>query len=112
MLRFLNFQKFYGAHLALKIDNLSIDPGIYWIKGINGSGKSTLLKTIAAILYFEGDIILDPSISLKKNPMAYRKLVNFAEAEPLFPRFLTGKEMIDLFVAAKNGSENYRQLFD
>lgn len=81
-----------------------IDPGIYWVKGVNGSGKSTLLKTIAGILYFDGDILLNKNISLKNNPTSYRKLVNFAEAEPIFPSFLTGKEMIKLFASAKNAS--------
>src|SRR5690606_37498046 len=38
------------------------------------------------------------------NPVAYRKKVNFAEAEPLFPDFLTGTEMLKLFQKAKNAS--------
>ena len=109
MLQFLKFKKLYGGFPALKIDELSIDPGIYWIKGVNGSGKSTLLKSIAGILSFEGDILLDNSISIKKQPVAYRKLVNFAEAEPVFPEFLTGTEMIALFAQAKNAPEGQEQ---
>ena len=101
MLRFLQFEKRYGNFPALNISELTILPGIYWIKGINGSGKSTLLKSIAGILSFKGDIILNNSISINKQPVAYRKLVNFAEAEPLFPEFLSGKEMISLFADAK-----------
>lgn len=101
MLQFQNFIKSYGNYPALKIENLSLETGIYWIKGVNGSGKSTLLKSIAGILAFDGDILLDENISIKKQPVAYRKLVNFAEAEPVFPDFLTGTEMIALFTAAK-----------
>ncbi len=101
MLQFQNFTKSYGNYPALKIENLSFETGIYWIKGVNGSGKSTLLKSIAGILAFDGDIMLEESISIKKQPVAYRKLVNFAEAEPVFPDFLTGTEMIALFTAAK-----------
>ena len=100
MLQFQNFTKSYGNYPALKIENLQLKHGIYWIKGVNGSGKSTLLKSIAGILAFHGDILLDESISIKKQPVAYRKLVNFAEAEPVFPDFLTGSEMIALFIAA------------
>ena len=110
MLQFVKFQKSYGPFTVLKIDDLSVNPGIFWIKGINGSGKSTLLKTIAGIIDFDGDIVLDQHISLKKKPIAYRKLVNFAEAEPVFPEFLTGKEMIKLFTTAKDapaGQEEY-----
>ena len=112
MLSFVNYQKSYHNFPALKIDNYSIDPGIYWIKGANGSGKSTLLKTIAGILDFKGDIILkSPSgnpahpVSVKKQTLAFRKLVNFAEAEPIFPEFLTGKEMVSLFSTAKGGDQ-------
>lgn len=101
MLQFQKFEKRYGNFSALKIDELTIPPGIYWIKGVNGSGKSTLLKSLAGILSFKGDVLLNNSISIKKNPVAYRKLVNFAEAEPLFPGFVTGREMIDLFASAK-----------
>ncbi|GAA3990615.1 ABC transporter ATP-binding protein [Mucilaginibacter dorajii] len=110
MLQFHKFQKFYGRYLALKIGDVLIEPGVYWVKGVNGSGKSTLLKTIAGILWFDGDILIDGKYSVKKTPVAYRKLVNFADAEPLFPEFLTGKEMVDLFLYAKGalaGQEKY-----
>ena len=111
MLHFVEFNKFYGSFPALKIDDLGINPGIYWIKGVNGSGKSTLLKSIAGILAFNGDILLDATISIKKQPVAYRKLVNFAEAEPLFPEFLTGMEMIKLFASAKDAPAGQEQQF-
>jgi ABC-2 type transport system ATP-binding protein len=111
MLQFKGFKKSYGNYPALTINELTITPGIYWIKGVNGSGKSTLLKSIAGILAFDGDIVLEGSVSIKKQPVNYRKLVNFAEAEPLFPEFLTGKEMIDLFAAAKEAPAGQEQYF-
>lgn len=109
MLQFQKFEKRYGNFPALRIDELTIKPGIYWIKGVNGSGKSTLLKSIAGILSFKGDILLNGKISIKKQPVAYRKLVNFAEAEPLFPEFLTGREMISLFADAKGAPAGQEQ---
>jgi ABC-2 type transport system ATP-binding protein len=111
MLHFVDFKKFYGDYPALQIDDLVINPGIYWVKGVNGSGKSTLLKSIAGILAFKGDILLNQNISIKKQPVAYRKLVNFAEAEPLFPEFLTGMEMIKLFASAKDAPAGQEQYF-
>ncbi|WP_448699073.1 ATP-binding cassette domain-containing protein [Mucilaginibacter sp. AW1-3] len=109
MLSFKNFKKSYGAFPALKVPDLTLDPGIYWIKGINGSGKSTLLKSVAGILSFDGDILLDNSTSIKNDAVAYRKLVNFSEAEALFPEFITGTELIDLFTSAKGGQKGQEQ---
>ena len=111
MLQFVGFQKSYGSITVLKINSLSIDPGIFWIKGTNVSGKSTFLKTIAGILNFDGDILLDPGISIKKHPVAYRKLVNFAEAEPVFPEFLTGIEMMKLFASTKEAPKGQGDYF-
>jgi ABC-2 type transport system ATP-binding protein len=110
MLRFVNFQKFYGDYPALSINDLTIDAGVFWIKGANGSGKSTLLKSIAGILAFHGDIELN-KICIKKRPVEYRKLVNFAEAEPLFPEYLTGRELINFFASAKNAPKGQEQLY-
>lgn len=112
MLHFSKFQKTYGAITILKIDDLIIRPGIYWVKGANGSGKTTFLKIIAGILHFEGDIKLkSQQVSIKKQPIVYRKSVNFAEAEPIFPEFLTGLEMIDLFISAKGGSPGQENFY-
>ncbi|SFD88086.1 ABC-2 type transport system ATP-binding protein [Chitinophaga sp. CF118] len=104
MLHLQQFKKYYHHRLVLAIDNLRITPGIYWIKGVNGSGKSTLLKALAGILHFEGDIVLNNCLNVKNQTRAYRSLVNFAEAEPIFPPYLTGREMTELFISAKNGT--------
>jgi ABC-2 type transport system ATP-binding protein len=101
MMQIRNFRKAYGRFTVLSIDELAIKPGIFWIKGANGSGKSTLLKAAAGILDFDGEILLGEKTSLKKDPVEYRRRVNFAEAEPVFPGFLTGKEMMRLFASAK-----------
>ncbi|QNN40766.1 ABC transporter ATP-binding protein [Pedobacter roseus] len=103
MLHFNQFEKSYFDHLVLKIDNIKLPEGIFWIKGSNGTGKSTLLKAIAGILSFKGDIAIG-TVYLKNHGVAYRKLVNFAATEPLFPEFLSGAEMIGLFAKAKGAS--------
>ncbi|RSK41107.1 ABC transporter ATP-binding protein [Hymenobacter perfusus] len=102
MLTIHNFHKAYHGHTVLRLDEFTIDSGIHWLRGHNGSGKSTFLKALAGILSFEGDVTIPPAISLKKHPTAYRSAVNFAEAEPVFPDFLTGTELIRLFKSAKN----------
>jgi len=93
MLRLTDFKKAYGSRVILQIQSLNIPSGSYWIKGNNGSGKTTLMKIVAGINPFEGFVQLN-SIDLVANPMAYRKQVSFAEAEPLFPGFITGWDLV------------------
>jgi ABC-2 type transport system ATP-binding protein len=111
MLQLTNFSKTYNGRAVLRIDSFALAPGIYWIQGANGSGKSTLLKAIAGVISFEGDILLAGQLSVKKQAVAYRRLVNFAEAEPVFPEFLTGSELIRLFRAAKNGPPHQEDFY-
>lgn len=102
MLELTRFRKAYQQQVVLQVEALTIPAGVYWLRGSNGAGKSTLLKALAGITSFEGEIMLHPNVNLKQQPVAYRRVVNFAEAEPVFPDFLTGTELINLFKAAKN----------
>ncbi len=102
MLEVHQFYKTYPQGFNLSIPSLHLDKGIHLIKGENGSGKSTLLKAIAGIHRFEGEIILDGT-SLKKQPIPYRRLVNYSDAEPLFPEFLSLDELIQFVAQAKEG---------
>lgn len=101
MITISGFEKSYQGRLALKVPLLALPGGVYWLRGANGSGKSTLLKAMAGLLDFKGHIVLQEKVDLKKQDVAYRRRVNFAEAEPVFPEFLTGREMVNLFAAAK-----------
>ena len=96
MLELKNIKKSYNSKLVLQKDALQLDKGIYWVKGANGSGKTTLLKIIAGLLPFEGDILVDQA-SQKNNPVDYRLKISWAEAEPLYPSFLTGNDLILLY---------------
>src|SRR5688572_2116511 len=96
MLELKNIKKSYSSQLVIEKDSLQLDKGIYWVKGANGSGKTTFLKMIAGLLPFDGDIIVD-NISQKNNPVDYRKKISWAEAEPLYPSFLTGNDLIKLY---------------
>lgn len=111
MLRITNFKKSYNKDIILQIDNLTIESGINWIRGANGTGKSTFLKSAAGIITFDGELVLNSGISIKNQSVAYRKLVNFAEAEPVFPEFLTGTDLIRLFMKAKNAPKNQGDYF-
>jgi len=104
MLQLTQYKKRYGSVTILDIPELYIPQGIYWIKGANRAGKSTLLKSIGGLLQFEGSIVLDGRLNIYGDPEAYRQRVNFADAEPLFPEFLTGQELIGFFREAKGGT--------
>ena len=101
MLSFNNFFKAYDSDLILQIPDLTISPGIHWIKGQNGSGKTTLFKVLAGLLSYKGQITLAPAILLSKETILHRKYINYGEAEPLYPDFLTGMDLIQLFAKAK-----------
>ena len=96
MLHLSGVQKKYSQRTILDIPDLKIDGGIHWLKGSNGSGKSTFLKMISGIIPFEGNIEL-ANINIKKNGVEYRRLVSYAEAEPLYPEFLTGEDLIRFY---------------
>ncbi|SDX00052.1 ABC-2 type transport system ATP-binding protein [Hydrobacter penzbergensis] len=100
MLEILNIKKGFHSELLLNIPYIKLEGGVYWLEGVNGSGKTTLFKMIAGLLPFEGDVKID-GISLKKQPVTYRQRISLAETEPLFPRFLTGIELIHFYYSVR-----------
>lgn len=109
MLQFENIKKYYNNFLALEIPSFLIDKGTWWVQGENGSGKTTFLKIIAGLHPFTGDIVLEKQFSLKKHRQRYIKFINYAEAEPLYPTFLTAKDLAELFCHTKGGDINKAQ---
>lgn len=96
MLQVNNVVKKYGTTTILQISSLQLNDGLYWIKGANGSGKTTFLKMVAGLLPFEGDISVN-NISIKKKSLLYRQQISWSEAEPLFPSFITGMDLIKFY---------------
>jgi ABC-2 type transport system ATP-binding protein len=105
MLSLNNIQKWYGSHHIFSIDELTLPAGIYWLKGANGAGKSTFMKMLAGLIPFKGEVILENNVSLRKNPVPYRLLLNHAEAEPVYPSFLTGNELVEFVSNIKKGTK-------
>lgn len=106
MLQFEKVKKYYGTFLALDIPTFSLDNGLWWLKGENGSGKTTFLKLIAGLLPFNGDISINNKYSIRKQRQQFVRLVNYAEAEPLYPTFLTARDLVELYVKTKGGDIN------
>ncbi|MEJ7646613.1 MAG: ATP-binding cassette domain-containing protein [Chryseolinea sp.] len=110
MLTIRNFRKKYGDTLILSIPELTITTGAYWIKGLNGSGKTTLFKSLGGLIPCEGEIAFDDNVSLQKDPVTYRRRVNYSEAEPLYPGFLTPLELIRFVGKAKEASDDQQKM--
>jgi len=105
MIELRNIKKYYNLRLVLEISSLKLKSGIYLLKGANGTGKTTLLKMIAGLLPFEGDILCN-EISLKNKPVIYRQKISWAETEPLFPSFMTGMDLINLYQTVRRVEQN------
>lgn len=96
MLEFIEVKKDYGALGVLDIPHFHLETGLYWLQGPNGAGKTTLLRVIAGILTCKGDIRLQ-GYSLQKTPVEYRRRVHWGDAEPLYPGFLSGVDLVSFY---------------
>lgn len=101
MLTLKDIVKAYHDTVILNIPHLELTHNIYWLLGGNGAGKTTSMKVMAGLIPFKGDIHVENNISCRKNPTQYRRLVNYAEAEPVYPGFLTGTDLLSLYVKTK-----------
>lgn len=99
MITFSQYQKRYNDELIIKAD-LDLSHDIYWLKGENGSGKTTLIKSVAGLIPFSGSITVN-GVAIHKDRIKYRQLVNYAEAEPLYPAFLTGSDLLRFYTTTK-----------
>jgi ABC-2 type transport system ATP-binding protein len=104
MLHVKNLLKKYGDKTILDVKELTIPPGITHLKGINGSGKTTFSKIVAGLIPYQGEVLLNESLDPSKTKVAYRKQVNYAESEPLFPEFFTANDLIEFIAKAKGAS--------
>lgn len=91
-----DISKRYGSHTVLEFDEWKIDSGVYWLKGGNGTGKTTLFRIISGQTPFDGTVLLN-DIDLKKQANNFRSKISYAEAEPQYPLFITGKELLNFY---------------
>lgn len=104
MLSIRNFSKSYSGNLIIEIPKFDFQSGIYWVKGENGSGKTTFFKALAGMHPCQGDVKFTDDISLHKHPVDFRRHINYAEAEPVYPGFLTAHDLIHFIGKAKKSS--------
>ncbi|WP_064196782.1 MULTISPECIES: ATP-binding cassette domain-containing protein [Emticicia] len=103
MLKIENFSKKYNNHTIIAIEELSIPEGIHWFKGVNGSGKSTFFRSVAGIIPFDGKILWK-NLDIRKDSVNYRMKVNMSEADPAYPDYLTGYDLLSFIAQAKQAA--------
>lgn len=100
MLTINNYSKAYNKdHFAVSGLSLNVEAGdLFAFIGHNGAGKSTTIKSIVGILPFDdGDILID-GISIKKDPIACKKMIAYIPDNPDIYDSLTGIQYLN-FIA-------------
>ncbi len=99
MLKIEHLTKIYGDKRAVDDLSLEINAGeIYGFIGHNGAGKTTTIKAVCGILgYEQGEIFIDGK-SVKKDPMACKKITAYIPDNPDLYDYMTGMQFLN-FVA-------------
>ena len=91
MLTIKGLTKRYGAKTAVDHLSLHIKPGeIYGFIGHNGAGKTTTIKSCCGILKFDEGEILVKGMSMKKQPLACKKIMAYIPDNPDLYEFMRG----------------------
>ncbi|MGG3673125.1 ABC transporter [Bacillus cereus] len=100
MLEIVNFSKTYkGGKKAVDQLNITVQAGdIFGFIGHNGAGKSTTIKSLVGVIDFEeGEIFVD-GYSVKKDPIACKRVMAYIPDNPDLYEQLTGIQYLN-FVA-------------
>ncbi|EMI9089906.1 ABC transporter ATP-binding protein [Bacillus cereus group sp. RP37] len=119
MLEIINFSKTYkGGKKAVEHLNLTVQAGdIFGFIGHNGAGKSTTIKSLVGVIDFEeGEIFVDGH-SVKKDPIACKRVMAYIPDNPDLYEQLTGIQYLnfvaDVFkVPAKDREEQIQKYGD
>ena len=118
MLKIEHLTKTYGEKKAFDDLSLHIAPGeIYGFIGHNGAGKTTTLKSVVGILQFDAGEITIGGVSIRRNPLACKKMLAYIPDNPDLYDYMTGIKYLnfiaDIFgVPAETRQERIRKYAD
>ena len=118
MLKIEHLTKTYGEKKAVDDLSLHIAPGeIYGFIGHNGAGKTTTLKSVVGILQFDAGEITIGGVSIRRNPLACKKMLAYIPDNPDLYDYMTGIKYLnfiaDIFgVPAEMRQERIRKYAD
>lgn len=100
MLHINNFSKSYNNEVKA-VDNLTLEVNageIFGFIGHNGAGKTTTIKAVVGVLDFnEGEILLD-GLSIKEDPINFKKQIAYIPDNPSVYNNLTGMQYLNFIV--------------
>ncbi|WP_264448363.1 ABC transporter ATP-binding protein [Bacillus cereus] len=111
MLEIVNFSKTYkGGKKAVNHLNITVQAGdIFGFIGHNGAGKSTTIKSLVGVIDFEeGEIFVDGH-SIKKDPIACKKVMAYIPDNPDLYEQLTGIQYLNFVADVFKVSEKDRE---
>lgn len=109
MLTITGFSKTYGDKKAVNDLSLEIKSGeIYGFIGHNGAGKTTTLKAVAGILQFEEGEIMIGGKSIRKDPLACKKMIAYIPDNPDLYEYMTGIQYLNFIADIFEVSEQER----
>jgi ABC-2 type transport system ATP-binding protein len=93
-INFDNVSKFYGDVLGVNRVSLRIEPGITSLVGPNGSGKTTLMNLMTGLIRPTCGTVSVLGIT-PDDPDRFFRAVGYCTQFDSFPRFVTGRELIE-----------------
>lgn len=105
MLTIKQFEKRYHDAVIVAVDEIAFSTGVHWVRGENGSGKSTFFKSVAGLIPYQGIIQFNDGVCMNSDPVVFRRYVNYGEAEPSYPGFLTGYDLIRFISKCKGATQ-------
>src|ERR1035437_8248162 len=109
MIKLTNLKKNYGTFTAVKEINLEIGKGeVFGFLGPNGAGKTSTIKMMCGLTSItSGDAEID-GISIKKDPVAYKKQFALIPDKPYIFEKLRGIEYVEFIGNLYGRSEERR----